>query len=65
MSEVYEDENYHLAPPVPKCLCQKDFLLPHPRFPCHDIWEEQWKKTIAYAQALQYWAERANLPMLG
>ena len=23
------------------------------------------EKTIAYAQALQYWAEKSNLPMLG
>ena len=65
-SEVYEVENYHLALPAPQCLHWKDFLLlPDPRFPCQDIWEEQWKKTIAYAQALQYWAKRANPPMLG
>ena len=58
--------NYHLAPLVPQCLHQKDFLLlPYPRFPCQDIQEEQWKKTLAYALALQYWAERANLPTPG
>ena len=27
MSEVYDIENYYLAPPAPKCLHQKDFLL--------------------------------------
>ena len=34
-------------------------------FPCWDIREEQLKKTIAYAQALQYWVEKSNLPMPG
>ena len=34
-------------------------------FPCQDIQEEQLEKTIAYAQALQYWAEKALLPMPG
>ena len=27
--------------------------------------EGQLEKTIAYAQALQYWVEKANLPMAG
>ena len=66
MSEVHGVENYYLAPPAPNCLCQKNFLSPpDPRFPCWDLWQEQLKKTIAYTQALQYWAERANLPMPG
>ena len=66
MSKIYDIGNYYLAPPAPNCLCQKDFLLPlDPRFPCQDIQEEQLKKTIAYAQALQYWAKRAYLPTLG
>ena len=66
MSKIYDIENYYLAPPAPNCLHQKDFLsLLDPRFPCQDIQEEQVKKTIAYAQVLQYWAERANPPMPG
>ena len=66
MSEIHDVENDYLAPPAPKCLHWKDFLLPpDPMFLCRDIWEEQLEKTIAYNQTLQYWAERANLPMPG
>ena len=66
MSGVHSIENNYLALPAPNCLCQKDFLSPQdPRFPCQDLWEEQWKKTVAYAQALQCWAKSANLPMSG
>ena len=28
-----------------------------------DYWLKPWQRTLAYAQALQYWAEKANLPM--
>ena len=56
----------HWAPPAPKCICQKEFLpLPNPMFPNWDFWEGQSKKTLAYTEALQYWAEMANLPMPG
>ena len=66
MIELYDMENYYLAPPAPKCLCQKAFFLPpDPKFPCHDIKEEQLKKTVAYVQALQSWVEKSNLPTLG
>ena len=52
-------ENDYSAPPAPKCICQKEFLLPpNPMFPCQDIREEQLQKILAYAQALQYWAEK-------
>ena len=48
-------------PPAPPCLCQKDFLPPpNPKFPCWDIREEQLEKTVAYVQALQFWAEKSN-----
>ena len=30
--------------------------------PCQDYREGQSQKTLAYAQALQYWAKKANLP---
>ena len=64
MSKIHNVENYYLTPLVPKCLCQKDFLLPSdPKFPCQDI--RELKKTEAYAQALQYWAEKSNPPMPG
>ena len=66
MSEIHNVKNYYLAPLVPKCLHQKDFLLlPDPMFPFPDIQDKQLEKTIAYTQALQYSAEKANLPMLG
>ena len=66
MSEVHSIDNYYLAPLAPHCLCWKDFLfLPDLRFPSWDLWEEQWKKTMAYAQALKCWAKRANLPTPG
>ena len=59
-------ENDYLAPPAPKCICQKEFLPPlNLMFPCQDIREGQSQKTLAYAQALQYWAENSNLPMSG
>ena len=66
MSEIHDVEDYYLAPPAPKCLCQKDFLsLPDPKFPCQDIREEQLEKTVAYVQAVQYWVEKSNSPRLG
>ena len=65
MSEVHSIENYYLAPLAPNCLCQKYFLLPPDlKFPCWDLQEEQ-GKNMAYTQALQCWAERANLPKPG
>ena len=54
---------YHChAPPAPPCLLQDCFLLPHSTiFACRDVWEVWREKTIAYACALQYWAEKSNL----
>ena len=66
MSKLHDMENYYLAPLTPPCLCQKDFLLPpNPKFPCWDIREGQLEKTVAYAQALQFLAEKSNLPTPG
>ena len=66
MSKIYDIKNFYLAPPASKCLHQKEFLSqPDPMFPCWDIQEEHLKKTVAYAQALQYRAEKANLPTPG
>ena len=66
MSNIDDVENYYLAPQACRCLCQKEFLLPpNPMFPCWDIREEQFEKTVAYVQALHYWAEKFNLPMPG
>ena len=66
ISKIHYMENYYLAHPSPKCLHQKDFLLPpDPMFPCWDIREEKLKKTVAYTQALQCWAEKFNQPLPG
>ena len=65
-SKAQDVENEYSAPPAPKCICQKEFLPPlNQMFPCQDIREGQSQKTLAYAQALQYWAEKSNLPMPG
>ena len=37
----------------------------NPQFPCQDIREEQLEKTVAYAQALQFWVEKSNPPTRG
>ena len=49
------------------CIHQKSFLLPHDsfKFVCWDIRELQQEKTVAYPQALQFGAEKANLPTQG
>ena len=59
-------ENYHQAPPVLPCICWKSFLpWPDLKFACQDIRESQLQKTVAYAQAIQFWVEKANLPSQG
>ena len=59
-------ENYHQAPLALLCICQKDFLpQPDPKLACCDIRESQLEKTMAYAQALQFGAEKASLPTQG
>ena len=66
MSEILDVDNYYLSPLAPRCIWQKAFLLPlDPKFLCWDIREGQLKKTIAYAQAPQYWVEKANPLMPG
>ena len=66
MSKIHDVEKYYLAPPAPRCVQQKAFLLPpDPMFPCWDVREGQSQKTVAYVQALHYWVEKANPPMSG
>ena len=61
MSKIHDIENYYLASPSPRCIWQRAFLPPlDPMFPCQDIRKGQSQKTVAYVQALQYWAEKAN-----
>ena len=65
-SEQLQVKNDHQAPPAPPCLCQKNFLPPPDSiFTCWNIWEIQCEKMVAYAQALQFWAEKVNLPTGG
>ena len=66
ISEQHGVENYYHAPSALPCIHQKSFLpQPHPKFTSQDIRELQLEKTVAYAQALQFWAEKANLPTQG
>ena len=64
--EALKVMNDYSVPPALKCVERKLFLpAPDPRLPCQDYQEKQPQKTLAYAQALQYWAKRANLPCPG
>ena len=66
MSEIHDVNNYYLATLAPRCIWQKAFLPPpDPIFLCWNIREGQLEKTVGYVQALQYWTEKANLPMPG
>ena len=65
-SKWHHVENYHQAPSAPLCICQKSFLLLSDcKFACQDIRDLQQEKMVAYAQALKFWAEKANLPTQG
>ena len=62
-SEQWWVKNDHQAPPALPCLHWKNFLLlPDSIFTCQDIQEIQHEKMVAYAQALQFWAEKVDLP---
>ena len=59
--ETLKDINDYSVPPAPKCIGRKLFLpAPDSRLPCQDYHQQQPHKTLAYAQALQHWAEKAN-----
>ena len=61
--KVLKVSNDYFLPPALKCIGMKAFLLIlDPRIPCQDYREGQPQKTLAYAQALQYWAKKANPP---
>ena len=66
VSEQCQVKNDHQAPPALPCLCQKNFLPPPDSiFACQDIQEIQCEKMVAYAWALQFLAEKADLPTGG
>ena len=55
--------NDYSSPLTPKCIGRKAFLpIPDPRIPCQDYREGQLQRILANAQALQYWAKKANPP---
>ena len=54
------------APPAVSCLHQQSFMLPPDSiFASRDIREVPREKVVAYARALQYWAEQNDLPTGG
>ena len=54
------------APPTLPCLHRKRFMPPaNLIFACRDIREIPREKVVAYARALQHWAEQNNLPAGG
>ena len=54
------------APPALPCLCQQRFMLPADSiFASWDIREVPREKVVAYARALQYWAEQNDPPTGG
>ena len=66
ISEQNGVENYYQAPPALPCICWKSFLpLPDQKFACQGIRELQLQKTVASAQAHQFWVKKANLPTQG
>ena len=65
-SELCLVRNDHQAPLALPCLHWKSFLPPPDSiFACQDIQEIPHEKMVAYAQALQFWAEKVNLPTEG
>ena len=54
------------APPAAPCLCRQKFMPPAESiYACRDIREVPREKVVAYARALQHWAEQNNLPAGG
>ena len=54
------------SPPAPPCLCWQRFMPPAQSInACRDIREIPGEKVVAYARALQHWAEEINLPAGG
>ena len=59
-------DNDHSTPPAP-CSLDRDQFLPllDMQFSSQDFWLTQPQKILAYVKALQYWAEKAQLPVPG
>ena len=66
MRELRMKEANLQAPPMPPCLCWQKFMPPAKSiYTCRDIREIPQEKAVAYARALQHWAEKINLPAGG
>ena len=55
---AYPEQGY-TAPPAPQSLNRSAFLPE--RLTYQDVWQQPALLTLAYAQSLQYWAEKHNL----
>ena len=58
-SKVFLHQGY-TVPPAPRCLTWSVFLSDELSY--QDMWQQPFLLTLAYAQGLQYWAERLNPP---
>ena len=58
-SKAFPGQGY-TVPPAPRCLTQNVFLPNDLSY--QDIQQQPFLLTMAYAQGLQYWAERFHLP---
>ena len=66
MRELGMKEANLQAPPTPPCLCWQKFMPPAQSiYACRVIREIPWEKAVAYARALQHWAEKIDLPAGG
>ena len=60
--ETLQNQDYTTSP-APKCLSRNRFLPNDPTY--QDVHWQPLLLTLAYAQALQYWAEKVSPPMPG
>ena len=59
--ETLRNHKEYTVPSVPKCI-KWGMFLPN-NLPYQDVLLKSLQRTLAYAQALQYWAEKANPPV--
>ena len=66
MRELHPKTNDCQAPPALLCIQMKRFMPPaNTIYGSRDVHEIPWEKTVVYAQALQHWAEKTDLPAGG
>ena len=58
-SRAFPGQDY-TAPPAPKCLTQNAFLPDELSY--QDVQQQPFLLIITYAQGLQYWVEKLNMP---